>query len=112
MNIACVEAIPSNTAMHLTRPLQLTEAHRVPRTSSSLRAGDGQRWMELQGVFKLKACQKLASRAKRPYKLQVPFLTAERRAIKALADYYGLLLFVDAQFFFLRFDKNLQIAHD
>ena len=29
MNIACVEAIPSNTAMHLTRPLLFSEAQRV-----------------------------------------------------------------------------------
>ena len=33
----------ANTAMHLTRPLQVTEAHRVALTSSILRAGDGQR---------------------------------------------------------------------
>jgi hypothetical protein len=46
-------------AMHLTRPLQFSEARQVPRTSGFLRAGDGQRSQDWLWCCETMVCKKL-----------------------------------------------------
>ena len=93
MNIACVEAIPSNTAMHLTRPLQLTEAHRVPRTSSSLRAGDGQRWPELIHLLRTAGAHRSLSRLHEQSRYSPSILKSRYSDLKAYGSAPAFLAF-------------------